>query len=253
MLQNFKILEGSLPENGNLDDSSDDSEDEEKQIVSLEEAQKSLAAVSKESILPSACISGAATPAVTTSLRHELPHVLNRISSLLSQLAVNPSHMSPEDLSVFLIDSSWRSYRLLSRVNVALLRVILEDERPSRGGSGVDDNDSDLDDDDDLLFGSGKDSDLAPTTALLSPLTWPEVLRLTLQHSPISELIHDVARESDLELLKKLKNNDYHKFTWMEKLAISRLLMDAVCCTENFNEFMMMQANEHVSILQGIF
>eukprot|EP01138_Halocafeteria_seosinensis_P015422 gb/GECG01015739.1/.p1 GENE.gb/GECG01015739.1/~~gb/GECG01015739.1/.p1 ORF type:complete len:1302 (+),score=289.47 gb/GECG01015739.1/:1-3906(+) len=251
MLHTFKILNAEMGETKDQTSKrrkeSNQGESEDTNTKSLQEIRESLSSVNDQAVVPAACVSGTAAPALSTSLPHELPHELKRVPALLSEMSVNPSQMSPEDLSVFLVDSSWRAYRLLSRINVSLLRVLLEDEKPGRGDGNADDNDSDMDEDnaDEVLFDSGKDTHLAPTTALLSPLTWPEVLRLTLQHASVSELIHDVATDGDLEVLKKLKSNDYHRFSWIEKLSVLRLLMDAVCCTQNFNEFMMLQAQEH--------
>ena len=156
-------------------------------------------------VSPKACAEGMISVHPSIDLQQDLERFGNSKEKLSeikpTKLRLSLQEASLRTLARALQSSDWRCMRFLNRLHMGLLRIILEDleDATPDGGGGSDGEEEE----DDLLFTStaGGRYQLKPTLALLSPLTWPEVLRLLLTSAAGEEAAEDfqlIAGESAL-------------------------------------------------------
>ena len=160
------------------------------------------------------------------------PWLIGVSEDTVAKLTTSLQTVELEDLITAFSSEAWRGHRLVTRVHMALLRLLLEQmEGPqddSTGGGAEDDEE-------DFLFGAtaGDTGALAPTLALLSPLTWPEVLRLVLLHTPEGLELQEVGSPTAVQAVKALKHTEYFALPLAERLEILQLLVDAASGTKS--------------------
>lgn len=180
--------------------------------------------------LPSSAAHGeAAAESEADKLARINPWLVGVGDETVARLTTSLDRVEVEDLVTAFSCQQWRGHRLITRVHMALLRLILE----QREGVSEDAADDD-DDEDDFLFGdtAGDTEAVAPTLALLSPLTWPEVLRLVLLHTPEGAEMAEVADPQGVAAVKALASKEYTDLTLDQRLAILRLLVDGATVTK---------------------
>ncbi len=184
---------------------------------------------------PNAAVAAAAAPSEDEMLSRVNPWLVGVSADTVAKLTTSIQAVEMEDLITAFSSEAWRGHRLITRVHMALLRLLLEQmEGPQDDTRGGDDDD----DEEDFLFGAtaGDTGALAPTLALLSPLTWPEVLRLVLLHTPEGKDLQEMASPAAVAAVKSLKHTEYFALSLRERLDILQLLVDAAAGTKSVAE-----------------
>ncbi|CAE7637667.1 unnamed protein product, partial [Symbiodinium sp. KB8] len=139
-------------------------------------------------------------------------------------MPVNPARMSLGHLvlAVTAKRPSWRCHRLLARIHVSLLRTLLED---------VDAEDEDADEEDEEAQAAG--AALSPTLDMLSPITWPSVLRMLLHPDgdALAQRLRTLASPEALATVDRLREVEYAALSPLEKTTLLTFLVDAVNST----------------------
>jgi hypothetical protein len=124
--------------------------------------------------------------------------------------------------------TSYRCLRMLNRIHIALLRVILEDISFSNTGAS-----GGLEDDDEEEGDAGSGHVLPPTLDMLTPLTWPAVLRLLVhpEGDAMAQRLRAIASPAALDAIARLRDVEYAKLSQGRKTSILLFLIDAATST----------------------
>jgi len=176
--------------------------------------------------------SNASAPSEDEMLSRVNPWLVGVSDDTVAKLTTSLQSVELEDLITAFSSEAWRGHRLVTRVHMALLRLLLEQMEGPQDDAGGGDAD---DDEEDFLFGAtaGDTGALAPTLALLSPLTWPEVLRLVLLHTPEGLELQELGSPTAVAAVKSLKHTEYFALPLRERLEILQLLVDAASGTKS--------------------